>query len=118
MFKKSQKKYSKGESSSNNHAGDSSNKNTGKGNNQTQKSDSNCHQPLYIIPGGIPDMLDLYRDHHNHNVPNRRSNNSENRRSAKEEEVQPPYNIPGPIPDMTSLYRDGLSDSLYTGRGY
>lgn len=108
-----QKKNSKSESI-NYYKGDSSNKNIRKDNNQTRKSgnftsDSNYPSESFEIPGEIPDLVDLYKNHHN--VPQRRSNNG--RRISKEENKEEEdddflpknFEIPGQIPDMVDLYK-------------
>ena len=114
-------------SRSNNYYSGGYSKDIQKDKNQTRKSgnrkdivEGHRSECLYEIPGDIPDLVDLYKDHHK--VPNKRKNNNGNRTSSKEEKKQEaqedsflPKNIviPGPIPDIPSLYREGLSDSLY-----
>jgi hypothetical protein len=109
-----EKKNSKGEPI-NYYKGDSSNKNIRKDNNdQTTKSgtftsDSNYPSESFEIPGEIPDLVDLYKNHNN--VPQRRGNNGKtsSTEETKEEEddhfLPKNFEIPGPIPDMLDLYK-------------
>ena len=109
-----QKKNSKGESI-NYYKGDSSNKSIRKDDNdQTRKSgnftsDSNYPSESFEIPGEIPDLVDLYKNHPN--VPQRRGNDGRksSTEETKEEEddhfLPKNFEIPGPIPDMLDLYK-------------
>ncbi|KAK9901450.1 hypothetical protein M0R45_002111 [Rubus argutus] len=82
---------------------------------QTRKSgnftsDSNYPSESFEIPGEIPDLVDLYKNHPN--VPQRRGNDGRksSTEETKEEEddhfLPKNFEIPGPIPDMLDLYKN------------